>query len=258
MAEKDKRYLEQILEIMRENSGYGKPSIALAMKRNIKLVRRVMNKYGLKGKKSKKRFKKPKDEGKSDSGIPNRIKNLSPICPNAFWAGDFTHFAFHGRFLYLATVIDLYTREVIGWSTGLHHTAELVIEALNHAKSRRGRPHTFHSDQGSEYDSGAFKAQLLANRILPSQSEKSSPWQNGHQESFFGRFKKELGNWHRFQSLDELIEAIYRQLHYYNTKRIHRKIKMPPYQKYLEAVKENLLPEQWLKKREKSESESVA
>lgn len=258
MSEKDKIYLEQILEIMREHPGYGKPSIALEMGRNIKLVRRVMSKYGLKGKKHRKRFKKPKDERKSASGIPNRINNLSPICPNAFWVGDFTHFDFHGRFFYLATVLDLYTREVIGWATGLYHTAELVIEALNHAKSRRGLSRIFHSDQGSEYDSTAFKARLLAYQVLPSHSEKSSPWQNGHQESFFGRFKEEFGNVNRFQSLDELIEAIYRQIHYYNTRRMHRKIKMPPLQKYLEALRENLLPEQWLKTREKSESESVA
>ena len=258
MKEKDKRYLDQILEIMREHPCYGKPSIALEMGRNIKLVRRVMNKYGLKAKKRRKRFKKPRDEGKPSSEIPNRIKNLCPICPNAIWAGDFTHLDFHGKFLYLATVIDLYTREAVGWAVGLHHSTKLVIDALVHAKERRGVPRVFHSDQGSEYDSVALKVWLLTNRILPSHSQKSSPWENGHQESFFGRFKEELGNINRFQSLDELIEAIHRQINYYNTRRIHRALKKPPLQKYLEALRENLVPEAKTEITEKLESEGVA
>lgn len=141
------------MEIMRENSYYGQPRIALEMGRNIKLVKRVMKKYGLKTKKRRKRFKKPGDEGKPSSDIPNRIKNLCPICPNAFWVGDFTELKFYGVPIFLATVPDQYTREVTGWSVGLHHTAQLVIDALDHAKLRRGTPHTFHSDQGSEYDS---------------------------------------------------------------------------------------------------------
>jgi len=78
----------------------------------------------------------------------------------------------------------------------------------------------------------ACKTWLLIHQILPSHSRKSSPWENGHQESFYGRFKEELGNIYRFKSLDELLEGIYRQINYYNTKRIHRPLKMTPLQKY--------------------------
>lgn len=242
-SEKDKIYLDQILAIMEEHSYYGKPRIALEMGRNIKLIRRIMLKYGLKSKKRRRRFRKPEDEGKSPSGIPNRIKRLCPIGINVFWVGDFTELNFYGIRIFLATVIDQYTREVVGWSVGLHHTSQLVIDALNHAKNRRGIPNIFHSDQGSEYDSVACRAWLLAQGILPSHSKKSSPWENGHQESFFGRFKEEFGNIHRFKSLDELIEAIHHQINYYNNKRIHRTIKMTPKQKYEEYLKGNFIGE---------------
>lgn len=254
-AEKDKRSLAQILEIMREHPDYGQPRISMEMGRNIKLVRRIMLKYGLKTKKRKKRFRKPKDEGKAASQIPNRMKNLSPICPNAFWVGDFTHFAFYGTTVYLATVLDRYTREVVGWALGLHHSAQLVIDALEDAKRRRGIPHTFHTDQGSEYDSASCKAWLLAHRILPSHSEKASPWQNGHQESFFGRFKGEFGSAYRFRSMDELVEALHHQMHYYNTRRIQRAIRMAPVKKYEEAVQQGNLPTEFKKQ---SRPESVA
>lgn len=240
-SEKDKLYLEQILEIMREHPYYGKPRIALQMGRNIKLVRRIMQKYGLKPKKRRRRFRKPKDEGRPPSEIPNRIKNLCPIGPNVFWVGDFTELDFYGTQIYFATVVDQYTREVVGWNVGLHHTAQFVIDALEHAVSRRGVPYLFHSDQGSEYDSFACRMRLLAHRVLPSHSKKSSPWENGHQESFFSRFKEEFGSVYRFGSLDELLEAIYRYLHYYNTRRMHRAIKMTPVAKYEEALKQNLL-----------------
>src|SRR5712691_4639406 len=144
------------------------------------------------------------DEGKSASDIPNRIKRTCPVCPSATWVGDFTPFDFYGMWVYLATVIDLYTREVIGYAFGQYHSALLIIDTLEDAKRKRVTPKIFHSDQGSEYDSVACRAWLLAHRILPSQSEKSSPWQNGHQESFFVRFKKELGDVRRFDDLEDL------------------------------------------------------
>ena len=165
---------------------------------------------------------------------------------------------FYGMFLYLATVIDRYTREVVGWTIGTHHSAQLVIDALEHARIKRGIPMIFHSDQGSEYDSVACRAWLLAHGILPSHSKKSSPWENGHQESFFGRFKEELGNIHRFKSLDELIEAIHCQINYYNNQRMHRSIKMTPKQKYEEALKENILLKPQTKISKKTSSECVA
>lgn len=257
-SEKDKIYLDHILAIMREHPHYGKPRIALEMDRNIKLVRRIMLKYGLKSKKRPRRFKKPKDQGKPSSGIPNRIKHLCPIGNNIFWVGDFTELNFYDTRIFLATVIDQYTREVVGWNVGLHHTAEFVIEALHHAVNRRGLPYLFHSDQGSEYDSVACKAWLLAHRILPSHSKKATPGDNSHQESFYSRFKAEFGSPYRYQSLDELLEAIYRSIHYYNTKRMHRALKTTPIKKYEQAIKEESLRQINKRKIEENHQQQVS
>ncbi len=241
---KDKLLLDQVLAILRDHPHYGARRIALAMGRNQKLVRRIMRKYGLKPCRRRKYPRKRMDEGKSVSGISNRIKRTCPVSPSAVWVGDFTYMDFYGIFVYLATVMDLYTREIIGYAIGRYHSAQLVIDALEDAGQKRSAPRVFHSDQGSEYDSVLCRAWLLAHRILPSQSKKSSPWENGHQESFFGRFKKELGDVRRFSDLDELVVGISRQITYYNTLRLHSVLRMTPRQKYEEATKQGLLPEE--------------
>ncbi len=169
------------------------------------------------------------DLGKPETHIPNILKILCPIRPNVVWAGDFTYFWFQDRFWYLATVIDVYTREIVGWHIANHHTTALVIEAFKDAVRRtKGSPQYFHSDQGSEYVAGAYESLLESHGTKPSQSRKSSPWQNGVQESFYSQFKLELGDTRRFHHIGELIEAIHQQIAYYNTRRIHSAIKMPP------------------------------
>ena len=235
-SEKDKAYQQQILEVLTEHPHYGHRRIALEINRNPKLVKRIMHKYGLKAKKRRKRPRKRADEGKSASGIPNRIKGLCPIFPSTIWVGDFTYLDFHGSFAYLATVMDLYTREIVGATVGLYHSSQLVIDALQNALSKRVKPNIFHSDQGSEYDSKQLRIFLLAHRILPSQSHKAHPWENGHQESFYGRFKQEIGNLNRFEHLDELIEAVHLQIYYYNYRRIHSALKMTPRKKFEQSM----------------------
>lgn len=211
---------------------YGHRRIALALGRSKETIRRIMKKYGLAVRRRRRRPKYRKNS-EQNPPIPNRTKHLSPILPDAWWAGDFTEFFFRGRKLHVATVIDLYTREIVGWNIGLHHPAEFVIKALEDAKQkRRCLPQLFHSDQGSEYDSIAVRAWLMAHQILPSHSAKASPWQNARQESFYGKFKQELESLHSFIELEDAIAAIHYQIHYYNTLRIHSALKMPPHTFY--------------------------
>lgn len=161
--------------------------------------------------------------------IPNRMKLVCPIQPNAIWAGDFTHIWFHGRSIYLATIIDTFTREIVAWQMGIHHTTGLVMDVLREAKrKRKTTPQIFHSDQGSEYTATPCLEWLLKEGILPSWSPKGKPWNNGTQESFFRTFKLEFGSPHEYASLETLIEAIGKYMHYYNTQRIHGRLKMPP------------------------------
>lgn len=234
--QKDKILLTQVLTVIQDHPHYGYRRVALLLGKNKKPTQRVMKKYGLKPKRRKAKFRKKADEKNLPSGIANRLKTLCPITANAVWAGDFTYLSFYGKNVYLATVIDVYTREIVGVFIGLHHTSQLVIAALEDAKQKRVKlPQIFHTDQGSEYASQSCRLWLLAEKILPSHSHKAHPWENGYQESFYGKFKKELGNIHRFTTLEDLMAGIYRQVYYYNNERIHSRLKMSPRQFYLQS-----------------------
>jgi transposase InsO family protein len=160
---------------------------------------------------------------------PNLIQELQISYENQVWCSDTSEFKFHGSKWYIVTIIDIFTRQVIGVAIGRHHDSDLVLKAIQMAMMiTKTAPSIFHSDQGTEFmaDVGTAYLENLGTRI--SASDKASPWQNGYQESFFGKFKDEFGDINRFGTAGELIEAIYHYIHYYNTERIHTILKMPP------------------------------
>lgn len=220
----------KIIAVMEEHPAYGHRRISIELGMNRKKIKRLMNKFHLKPK-LRRGFRpmKPDDLGRPETKNINILKSICPLHQNIVWAGDFTYLWFCGRFWYVATVIDVHTREILGWHLGSHHTTALIIEAFKDAVRRiKTTPKYFHSDQGSEYVSGAYESLLESYGITPSNSRKSSPWQNGFQESFYNNFKLELGDVKRFAHAGELIEAIAQQLAYYNHRRIHLSLKMPP------------------------------
>lgn len=220
----------KIVAIMQEHPAYGHRRIALALNKNRKPIIRVMKRFNLAPRiRRRRRPHKPDDENKPEQSQINILKLLCPLKANMVWAGDFTYFWFVDRFWYLATAIDVYTREIVGWHIANHHTSSLIIKAFDDAKQRtKTNPTYFHSDQGSEYTGQLYLDCLKACKTISSLSTKGKPWQNGYQESFYSGFKMELGNITKHQSVGELIEAIHKQINYYNTKRIHTKLKMPP------------------------------
>ena len=187
-----------------------------------------MNKYGIKPYRRARKPRKKDDEGKQPSKYKNKIRGICPIRPDVVWVSDFTYIKYKGRFIYLATVVDLYTREAIGLNMRRFHSAELVVGALTEAIAKRGRPKYLHSDQGSEYESHKHIQLAETLGIEISMSKKASPWENGHQESFFGRLKTEFGDFNRFETFGQLLEAIHKHMDYYNYKRIHTALKMSP------------------------------
>ena len=205
-------------------------SEAGALGMNRKKTKRLMLKHGLKPKIRRGfRLIKQGDLGRPETRVENILKVVCPIQQNVVWAGDFTYFWFIDRFWYLATVIDVFTREIVGWHIGNHHTTSLIMEAFQDATRRTGMaPKYFHSDQGSEYVSGGYESLLASYGTTPSHSSKGKPWQNGFQESFYSNFKLELGEVKWFYDVGELIEAIHRQICYYNNDRIHSAHRMPP------------------------------
>lgn len=237
--ERDKALLPVIKQVMSENPSYGHRRIAIALKLNKKRILRIMKKYDLKP--AKRRLKKPRklnDLNKPAAVYKNLVKNLCPITPHAIWVSDFTYISFKDSFVYLAAVTDIFTRMIVGWSISVKHSSDFVLEAVQDAVNRTNTmPHILHSDQGSEYTSHEYLTFAKAKEIEISMSRKSSPWENGYQESFFATFKLELGDPERFETLGELTEAIHLTINYYNRNRIHSKLKMSPYQYYLNYLK---------------------
>ena len=231
MKVRDQAIKDEILSALSEHPSYGHRRLAIHLGRNRKCVLRVMGKFGIKP--YRRRVRRPRKKGDLNRDaltVPNYAKAMCPLRRNVLWATDFTYLWFRGRYFYLATVIDLFSREVVGFSFSGKHDRRLVLDALRDALGGDRKPQYLHSDQGSEYTSYDYLDMLKANNIKASFSAKASPWQNGYQESFYSEFKKDLGDTARFETVAEFMEALYLQIHYYNNRRIHTALRCPPTQ----------------------------
>lgn len=231
MPAKDDELRRRIEAVMLENPGYGSPRVAIALGINEKRAARVMSKFGLKPSRRSKTPHKPGDSGRKPERFPNILSTLVPIAPDVVWASDFTFISYGGTFIYLCTVIDMFTGEVLGFNISRSHDARFVRLVIERAIQRTGTvPEWFHSDQGSEYASALVLHWLQGLGVSISMNPKGSPWRNGSQESFFGRFKTEFGDFHRFETLADFLEALYAQLDYFSNRRIKTKLRMAPAQ----------------------------
>lgn len=226
----DENLKDQILSVLQFHPSYGHRRIALELGLGKKKIRRVMRQYGIKPYKRKARWRKRRDERRGPQPYPNLIKGRCPLKPGTVLVGDFTHLTHQGKIVYVATYMDLCTREIVGWYVSARHTKEIVLEALFDAiRTLGGVPQIVHTDQGSEYCSQENIHFLQSLGIQISMSKKASPWENGYQESFYNNFKTDLGlEFDRFETLGELIEGIHQTITYYNKYRIHTKLKMSP------------------------------
>lgn len=211
---------------LREHPGYGHKRLALHLKINKKRVLRVMKKFGIK---PYRRVAKPrKVNRKSGVAYPNLLLAEHPAYPHHIWASDFTHVKWKGRWVYVATIIDLFTREIVGFAVSTRHDRQLVMNALLCALQHHPRPAILHSDHGSEYTSKDYTMLVESLGTVISMSAPGCPWENGYQESFYGKFKTDLGDPNCFATLGELIGELYQTIHKYNTSRIHSALKMAP------------------------------
>lgn len=215
----------RIENVLCDNPSYGYRRVADELTLNRKKVQRVMRKYGIKARR-RRRAKKCRKTKRSE--YPNLLILSAPQYPHHIWAADFTEVWFEGKWVYIATVLDLYTREIVGVAVSLRKGTQLTLQALHNALLYYPCPRIFHSDNGSEYNAKLFVTTLMDLSILISRSRPGCPWENGYQESFYDKFKIELGDPQRCSSLGELVAAVYRTIHYYNTARIHSALKMPP------------------------------
>lgn len=217
-----------IEEVLREHPSYGSPRISLELKRNHKPIERVMKMFGIKA--YRRRGKKWKKTKNIKVIYPNMLLTEYPMYENHIWVTDFTYISFQGKFVYVATVLDLFTRKVVGLAAYTTHAVQLVLSALMNALANNGRPEVFHSDNGSEYNSAVFIGALENIGSIISRSAPGCPWENGYQESFYDKFKVDLGDPNRFKTLGELVLNIYQTVWRYNNTRIHTALKMSPVQ----------------------------
>ncbi len=223
----DWKIKQKVEAVLGEHPSYGHKCLALALSLNKKRIRRVMKLYGIK---PYRRHRKPwkRVKPREVKTYPNLLLTTPLVRMGQIWVTDFTYLWFRNQFIYLATVMDVWNREIVGTCVLSNHSSSLVLQAFISALMDHPRPDIIHSDQGSEYTAKIFQDFCISAGIDISMSEKSSPWQNGYQESFYDKFKIDLGDPNRFETLGELVYEIYHTIYVYNTTRIHTALKMSP------------------------------
>ena len=187
-------------------------------------VERLMRDNGIRAR-HKRRFKATTDSKHALPVAPNLLdRNFQPAAPNQVWSADLTYLWTDEGWLYLAVVLDLFNREVVGWSIKPRMTADIVMDALSMAWFRRrpapGLMH--HSDRGSQYASGAFQARLHEYGMVCSMSRKGNCWDNAPTESFFNSLKNERVHGTRYDTRDEAIADVFDYIEpFYNRRRKH-------------------------------------
>jgi transposase InsO family protein len=187
-------------------------------------VERLMRENGIRAR-HKRRYKATTD---SRHGLPVAenvlARDFTPAAPNQVWTSDITYLWTDEGWLYLAIVLDLFNREVVGWSLKPHMTADIVTDALTMAWFRR-RPAPgliHHSDRGSQYASQAFQAKLGTYGMTCSMSRKGNCWDNAPTESWFNSFKNERVHGVRFATRSEMKSEAFEYIEtFYNRRRRH-------------------------------------
>ena len=175
--------------------------------------------------KAARKFKATTDSSHSRPVAPNTLeRDFTATAPNQKWVGDITYIWTMEGWLYLAVVIDLFSRKVVGWSLQERMTSDLVCSALQMAVTTRGSVATTlcHFDRGSQYASDVFQALLKRHGFECSMSRKGNCWDNAVAESFFHSLKVEAIHGEIFRTRDEARRAIFDWLEcFYNVKRRH-------------------------------------
>jgi transposase InsO family protein len=193
-----------------------------------KRIERVMRQHGIRAR-APCRYRVCTTDSKHSLPVaPNLLdQNFVADRPNQVWLADITYIATGEGWLYLAAILDLFTRKVVGWAMRDHMRAELTIAALTMAIQRR-RPGVgliHHSDRGSQYAAGDYRDILHAATIIQSMSRKANCWDNAPMESFFGTLKTELVHQREYLDRDAARRDLFAYIEgYYNRQRIHSAI----------------------------------
>jgi putative transposase len=229
---------------------YGSPRMVRELRRRgycagKERVERLMRENGIRAR-HKRRYKVTTDSKHGLPVAPNLLdRNFTPAAPNLAWTSDITYLWTDEGWLYLAIVLDLFNREVIGWSLKARMTADLATDALTMAWFRR-KPDAgvlHHSDRGSQYASQAFQDKLREFGMTCSMSRKGNCWDNAPTESWFNSFKNERVHGVRYATHAEMKAASFEYIEvFYNRKRQHSTLGYRSPIQYLDDWSDELNP----------------
>jgi putative transposase len=211
---------------------YGSPRVHRALRAKgvrvgKKRVERLMRQEGLVARK-KRNFRKTTDSNHASPIAPNVVaRDFAPEAPNRVWAGDVTYIATGEGWAYLAVLLDLYSRRVVGWAMSTSNDTELALTALQRAVRGRavrgGLVH--HTDRGSPYASDEYRAALAAHEMVPSMSRKGDCWDNAVAESFFATLRAELVDGETYSTREAAERSIREYIEsFYNIDRLHSRL----------------------------------
>jgi transposase InsO family protein len=230
-AKANREVLSKISVLHEENRRcYGSPRITHALRRQgltigKNRVARLMRLHGIRAK-SKRAFRPRTTDSRHTGRIaPNRLKELPSLNRlDQVWVADITYVWTAAGWVYLAAVMDLYSRRIVGWALGTSLETSLVTEALSRAQTQR-RPAPgllHHSDRGSQYASSAYHALLAHFKITASMSGLAHCYDNAAMESFWSSLKNELVHHEPFLNIEHARRAIFHYIElFYNRKRLH-------------------------------------
>ena len=222
---------DRIFEIyMESNCVYGSRKITRTLRRKYKMnvnhkrVEHIMREAGIRSKASKKY--KATTNSKHNLPVSENLLNreFRAFGPNQKMVSDITYIRTDEGWLYLASIMDLYGRKIVGMAMDSTMTKELVIRALVDAKSRIGKVKDciLHSDRGTQYCSRSYQNLLRASGFISSMSRKGNCWDNAPMESFWGKLKQEWLNEQHFKTREEAKKAVFEYIWiFYNRQRAH-------------------------------------
>ena len=217
---------------------YGAPRVTAALWRagqqvNEKKVARLMGELGVAGICGRRKVRTTTRDPSHRPAEDLVERDFSADRPDELWVGDVTYIPTDEGWLYVASVLDVFSRRLVGWSIASHLRTELCLDALGAAAATRGRARfagtVFHSDKGCQYTSELFGMTCLQMGIIQSMGTVGDSYDNAMAESFWSSLKRELVDHAHFTSKNEARTAIFEWLTWYNSQRLHSSLGyMPP------------------------------